>query len=110
MRVHKIELTYKQYQTVKLPGGAAPLCIEDDGPNKLALFFIGPDSLVGEYMQDFGVFVIPTGVSFPDDLRLFPVKHPLVNQMEPANARYVSTVNQHHICIGNPRQSLVVDP
>lgn len=108
MRVHKIELNYKQYQTVKVPGGAAPLTVEDDGPDRLALFFIGPDSMVGEYMQDFGVFVIPTGVSFPDDLRLFSVMHPLTNQVEQPNGRYIATVNQHHICIGNPRNTELI--
>jgi hypothetical protein len=108
MRVHKIELSYKPYQTVKIPAGAAPLTVEDDGPNKLALFFIGPDSLVGEFLQDFGLYVIPTGVTIPDDVVLFPVQHPLVNKVTQPNARYISTVNQHHICLGNPREEFEV--
>lgn len=107
MKVYKIQLSYKQYQIVKLPPGAAPLTIDEDGQDQLALFFIGPDSLLGVELQDFGVFVIATDTTIPSDVRLFPVPHPLTGLVEPPNARYVATVHGYHIVMGNPRVPVI---
>lgn len=106
MKIHKIQLDYREYQSVQMPNGAAPISAEEDGPNKIALYFIGPDTLVGEYTTKFGAFVIPTGTPFPDDLKLFPIPHPLTNQVEQPNARYLATVNGSHVFLGAARPTL----
>jgi hypothetical protein len=106
MRIHKLELLASDYQTVTLPIGAAPLAVQKENGLHV-LYFIGEDTLVGQQFQDFGLFIIPTGVSFPDDLRLFPVPHVLTGTVDQANARYISTVEGSHIFIGNPREHLL---
>lgn len=106
MKVYKIALTYKSYQTVKIPNGAAPLNISEDGTNGIALFFIGPDSLLGVENGEFGVHVMSTTEEFPADLRLFPVPHPLINRVDPANAKYLGSVNHFHVFLGTARPTL----
>lgn len=110
MKVHQIEVPEMLYQQVILPNGAAPVDVQYAEQSislkvhdRIRLYFLGPDDITPENSVAFGMFCVRTGHAMPDDLRIFPVPHPLLGTVDPPNGRYVGSVRDTHIFLGNPR-------
>lgn len=111
MKVTKKTVKAVPYQRVSLPNGAAPVAVgrgHDGGnhpdPTLIDIFYIDPYAeQTDENSTLFGLFVTWSDQELPGDVVLFPVKHPLINQIEQPNARYVGTVGNQHVFLGNPR-------
>jgi hypothetical protein len=112
MRINRYVLGYQQYQPITLPNGAAPLgaaLITDENDadaGNIAVYYVSDKPLTETGVTTFGAYVIQTGNELPSDVRIFPVQHVLTGGVEPPNARFLATVNDHHIFIGEPRRLL----
>lgn len=105
--VRSLKLKVQPYSEVALPNGAAPISARDvssytDGWADIELFYIDPESVSD--VTVFGLYIIKTGNQFPQGLRVFPENHPLINQVLQPNCRYVWTVGDWHLFLGNPKE------
>jgi hypothetical protein len=103
MKFYDIYLADKPYQQITLAQGSAPIAFVKRGDG-FALIYIG-ESILQTATTEAGAFMIKTGDEIPDDVRVLPVMHPLTGQPMPPNARYVATVDDRHLVLGNPRTS-----
>lgn len=101
VRVHDLA-----YQEIALPNGAGPVSARDIGGPSVGwadfeIFYIDPET--GTDVTVFGLYVIQTNNQFPANLRVFPERHNLINQVLEPNCRYVWTVGNRHLFLGAPR-------
>jgi hypothetical protein len=102
VKFHAIPLDDKPYQQTKIPQGAAPVSIEKDGKG-FALVYIGESVLEAPVHTEVGVYIYKTGEEIPEEVRVLPVIHQLTGQPLPPNARYVGSVGNRHLVLGNPK-------
>ena len=105
MKFYEINLVDRQYQKITLPQGSAPVGFlkADDG---YKMVYIG-ESILETAPTDCGVYIIKTGQSIPDEVHIMPFLHPLTNQPVQPNARYIGTVEDTHLVLGNPKSSIL---
>lgn len=115
--IQKKTLAKKAYQAVELPNGSAPVAVSEvpavfhGGTGNsaeflaggIALYYLAPVEVPSQYVTKFGVYLVKTGQPLPDDVHLFPVPRPLLNRVDPPDARYVGSAGDWHVFLGNPR-------
>lgn len=103
MKFYEIDLDDKPYQRITIAQGSAPITFVRKGSG-FALLYIG-ESLFEAASTDCGAYLINTGEDVPDEVKILPFLHPLTNQPQPPNARYIGTVGNKHLVLGNPKDS-----
>lgn len=103
MKFHSIGLEDKPYQQITIAQGSAPIAFQRKGDG-FELLYIG-ESILQTATTECGAYLIKTGEELPEEVHIIPFLHPLTNQPIPPNARYIGTVDEYHLVLGNPKGS-----
>jgi len=101
VKFYEIDLDNKPYQQITIAQGSAPISFIRKGKG-FAMLYIG-ESVLQTQTTECGAYLIKTGEDVPDDVRILPFMHPLTGQPLPPNARYIGTVDEYHLVLGNPK-------
>lgn len=102
MKFYSIDLDDKPYQQITIAQGSAPVAFVSKGMKAFAMVYIG-ESILESATTECGAYIIKSGEDVPEDVRVLPVVHALTGQPLPPNARYIGTVEDKHLVLGNPR-------
>lgn len=103
VKFHVITLHDQKYQQVKIPNGAAPVGISKAGTGYHLIYIGEPVLDAKQGVTEVGVYLFKTGEEVPDSVIILPRFNELIGQMMPPNARYVGTVDDTHLVLGNPK-------
>lgn len=100
---HTIHLDDRPYQQITIAQGSAPVAFEKSvGTGGFDMVYIG-ESILQSATTECGAYLIKTSEDIPDEVHILPWVHALTGQPFPPNARYIGTVGNTHLVLGNPK-------
>lgn len=99
---HKIHLDDRPYQQITIAQGSAPIAfVKSDGAG-YDMVYIG-ESILQAQTTECGAYLIKTGEDIPPSVHILPWIHELTGTPFPPDSRYIGTVDDTHLVLGNPK-------
>lgn len=99
---HKIHLEDRPYQQITIAQGSAPVAFVKSPGKGYDMVYIG-ESILQAATTECGAYLIPSNVDIDPEVHIIPWIHELTGQPFPPNARYIGTVGDTHLVLGNPK-------
>jgi hypothetical protein len=100
---HKIHLEDRPYQQITIAQGSAPIAfVKSTVDGGFDMVYIG-ESILQAPTTECGAYLIKTGEDIDPQVHILPWQHSLTGQPFPPDARYIGTVGDTHLVLGNPK-------